>query len=237
MVQPQPSKAVVGDVVSSSVVMYDLVSQVPSSATQSVLRAEADAILPGTISSIVYSDGATILRFHAPYSWFSTFVGSDPTIWLLWAHGSEVLPLSFPSYHTGSRGALPVSRDQLLGSSMSPGVASSPPPALVADPITNYCEESITYRVAKCYMSTSSLEPAVFDNQSNTYDHQMELTNEFRVAWTISGDYPSGFISIMMQARTTSWVGFGVRPEISNATVSRSGNGMVDVDIYTGMVA
>ncbi|KAL3920924.1 MAG: hypothetical protein SGPRY_005079, partial [Prymnesium sp.] len=196
MVQPQPSKAVIGDVTSSSVTMYDLVSQVPSSAMQSVSRAESDGIL--TDASISYADDATTLRFRASNSWLSTFVGSDPSVWLLWSHGSELLPHSFPSYHADNRGALTVPRDQLLGHSDGTG--------------------------------------DVFDEQSSTYDHQMALTNEYRVAWTVNGAYPSGSISIMMQARTQSWVGFGLRPFSSNTSAGGSGNGMVDVDIYMGMV-
>ncbi|KAL3928677.1 MAG: hypothetical protein SGPRY_002286 [Prymnesium sp.] len=228
----------------------------------SVSQAESDGIL--TDASISYADDATTLHFRASNSWLSTFVGTDPSVWLLWSHGSESLPHSFPSYHAANRGALPVHRGQLLGhsdstgdgnasspatnasppaASASPPAASGSPPAASgchedcgADPITDYCDESIANKVAECYMSTTSLEPAVFDEQSSTYDHQMVLTNEFQIAWTVNGDFPFGSISIMMQARSKGWVGFGLRPYSSNASADASGNGMVDVDIFIGMV-
>ncbi|KAL1520605.1 hypothetical protein AB1Y20_022180 [Prymnesium parvum] len=245
MTEPEPSKAVVGDLVSSGIIKYDLKYQSPASPTRSV---ERDVDIAGVNNaSLVFADGATSLRFRASVSWLSFYLDQGPVIWLLWGHGSTVLPLAFPSYHTGNRGAVAISRADLFP---PPPPSSSPPPPVPApvsgsppantgcsgsEPITDYCEESLAYQVARCYVSTSSLTAPQFDDAASAYDNVKFATSEFRIAWTVKGDYPDGEISIMVQARTTGWVGFGIMADSQNDAAA-SGNGMIRTDIYIGAV-
>jgi len=236
MVAPEPSKAVVGDVTSSTVTKHKLVYQNPSSPAQSITADLDDAAL--THTSISYADGITTLRFRAPLSWLTAYEGDDSSAWLLWAHGGSVLPRSFPSYHVGHRGK------QLLF--LSDLRSKSPPPALLSPPspsntgacssgIKDYCDESLAYNVARCYMSSTSLTPPDFDDEADKYDHVAQLAAEFRLAWSIVGAYPDGEITIMMQARTLGWVGVGLMSDLSDGHED-SGHGMIRTDIYIGKV-
>ncbi|KAL1515118.1 hypothetical protein AB1Y20_004181 [Prymnesium parvum] len=238
MIDPEPSKAVVGDVTTSTVTKYKLMFQNPSSPAQSVSPDLDDAALSHT--SISYADGITILRFRAPLSWLTAYVGDGSSAWLLWAHGGSILPRSFPSYHVGHRGARPLFLSELQSKSPPPASLSPPSPAS-ASPctgdggLTDYCGESLAYNVAKCYVSSTSLTPPEFDKEAEKYDHVAELAAEFRLAWTIAGGYPDGEITIMMQARTLGWVGFGLMSDMSDGHED-SGHGMIRTDIYIGHV-
>lgn len=78
-------------------------------------------------------------------------------------------------------------------------------------------------------MSSTSLTNAEFDDASLDYEHTLQLSSEYRLAWTVRGVYPTGEISIMIQARTTGWVGFGLMADDTS-------NGMVDTDIIIGAI-
>ncbi|KAL3892752.1 MAG: hypothetical protein SGPRY_014821, partial [Prymnesium sp.] len=93
----------------------------------------------------------------------------------------------------------------------------------------DYCSEDVVFRVAACNSYSSSRQPTDFDSAASSYDHSVKLSGEMKIAWTIRGNYPNGEITIMMQARTSGWVGFGL---MSNVETS----GMVHADIYIGNV-
>ncbi|KAL1520672.1 hypothetical protein AB1Y20_022242 [Prymnesium parvum] len=256
MTDPTPSKAIVGDLSSSSLHVYDLVYQDPSSPARSIQSDTSTLALEKT--SVVYRDGVTALRFHVASSWLSSAsdeADDDDTIWLLWAHGSPTWPLAFPSYHIGNRGAVSISRLELLGPKSpspppvpKPHSPPKPPPSggsgggtggsdgcSGSGQITDYCGETLSYQVARCYMSTSSLTLPQFDNAVDAYENVLQLSTEFRVAWTVKGTYPSGEISILMQARTLGWLGFGLMSDTTAGGVA-SGNGMINTDIWIGNV-
>jgi len=256
MTDPTPSKAIVGDLSSSSLHVYDLVYQDPSSPARSIQSDTSTLALEKT--SVVYRDGVTALRFHVASSWLSSAsdeADDDDTIWLLWAHGSPTWPLAFPSYHIGNRGAVSISRLELLGPKSpspppvpKPHSPPKPPPSggsggetggsdgcSGSGQITDYCGETLSYQVARCYMSTSSLTLPQFDNAVDAYENFLQLSTEFRVAWTVKGTYPSGEISILMQARTLGWLGFGLMSDTTAGGVA-SGNGMINTDIWIGNV-
>lgn len=238
MTNPEPSKAVVGDVASSSVAKYDLLFQSPAAPSQSVKRDSDQSDL--TQHTVSYVDGATVLRFQLPVAFLQVYLDDSPTLWLLWAHGSVVSPQPFPSYHVGIRGAVPVSRQSVFGESAKPS-----PPSVTNDgedgcscsnQQINYCDESISYQVASCYISDSSLTPTEFnDADIKEYDFVQQLSNEFRIAWTTTGAYPSGEIKIMMQARTLGWLAIGLLRHTTDDGAA-AGNGMIDADIYIGNV-
>ncbi|KAL1514916.1 hypothetical protein AB1Y20_003996 [Prymnesium parvum] len=236
MIDPEPSKVVVGDVTSSTVTKHKLVYQNPSSPAKSIMQDLEGAAL--THASISYADGITILRFRAALSWVTAF--SNSSTWLIWAYGSSVLPRSFPSYHTGQRGSHPLLLSDLLSKSPPPPPALRSPPSptntgACSGGIKDYCDESLAYNVARCYMSTTSLTPPKFDNAADKYENVVQLASEFRIAWTILGGYPDGEISIMMQARSLGWIGFGFMSDMLEGHED-SGHGMIRTDIYIGKV-
>ncbi|KAL1520688.1 hypothetical protein AB1Y20_022257 [Prymnesium parvum] len=241
MTDPAPSKAVVGSLVSSSVAEYALTFQNPSSPARSVQQVNSENKMGN--ASIFFENGATTLRFVLPVAWLAAFPEGGAAIWILWAHGSSIRPIAFPSYHASNRGAVSIARTSLLGPDPpSPPAPSSPPstdtpPGGITvpdcpdeEPITDFCDESLAYQVARCYMSTTSLTTPEFDDSAVIkYDHVAQLSTEFRVAWTILGEYPHGEISLLMQARTLGWLGFGLMSATDDAG---SGNGMIETDIF-----
>lgn len=236
MVEPQPSVAMVGDVTSGEVAEYELLNMMPSSPSSAVRRKEG-SFLHASVHSY---DGQINLAVRVPIAWLTQFAANSSPVWLLWAHGNSIMPLRFPSYHTGSRGSLPVSRVQLLGETLASPPPTAAPTISPGGPsscqISDYCTESLSYQVAKCYLSNTSILPADFDDRSEAYAHTAQLSTEFLVAWTVFGSYPHGEISFLLQARTTGWVGFGVIGDESTAGFA-SGNGMVDADIFFGHIA
>ncbi|KAL1499200.1 hypothetical protein AB1Y20_013708 [Prymnesium parvum] len=250
MTDPNSSKAVVGDL-ASSVFEYNLVSQNPSMPAKSVKKPIDNA---GLIeSSVSFADGLTVLQFDIPVGWLTTFARTGD-VWLLWAHGSATLPSRFPSYHAGHRGAVLVSREDLLGEYLSPNLpppgsngggddasGSNPPPPPPQPPDASSCDcgdevdwcgEMEAFKVAKCYVSDVSLTPTTFStNHSVDYDHELLLSSEYRIKWKVHGAHPNGEISIFLEARTTGWLGFGLMGD-----PSADGNGMINSDIYIGAV-
>ncbi|KAL1520610.1 hypothetical protein AB1Y20_022184 [Prymnesium parvum] len=216
MSEPEPSKAVVGDLVSSGVTSYDLKYQSPASPVQSVVRDNDMTWVNNT--SLFFADGATTLRFRASVSWLSFYLDQVSI------SRADLFPPPPPSSSPPPPVPAPVSGSPPAGSGCSG-----------SDPITDYCEESLSYQVARCYVSTSSLTAPQFDDAASAYEHSKQLSTEFRIAWTVKGDYPDGEISIMMQARTTGWIGFGIMADTANGA-SASGNGMIRSDIYIGAV-
>eukprot|EP00966_Prymnesium_polylepis_P108780 2518021-Prymnesium_polylepis.1 len=102
--------------------------------------------------------------------------------------------------------------------------------------VSDYCSETLAYQVARCYMSTTSLKPPVWDDSRiSAYDNMRTLAAEFRMGWTVHGSYPHGAISIILQARTVGWLGFGLMSDTEDVG-SASGNGMINTDIFLGAV-
>jgi len=250
MVDPQPSKAIVADVTSASVRLYDLNYQSPAMPERSVAVDTGGVAL--NFSSIDYSNGATRLYVRVPISWLTMYADAGTKIWLLWAHGSASAD-KFPSYHTANRGTVSILRAHLLGEQASD---SSPPPVSApssspatsgggnsgssyddcnCDATVDYCGELAAYNVAKCYISKVDVPSQHFDHKADEFEHVIELTSEVRMAWTVYGTYPSGEIKILIQARTLGWVGFGIR-NASRQGGGANGNGMIQSDIYMGNV-
>jgi len=250
MTDPNSSKAVIGDLASSSVSEFNLVSQNPSMPTKSVEKLINKAGV--NESSVSFADGVTVLQFDISVAWLTAFGGTED-VWLLWAHGSATLPRRFPSYHAENRGAVLISRDDLFGEYYSPPSnpapdnsggddapdSKPPPPPQPPDASScncgdevDWCGETEAYNVAKCYVSDVSLTPTTFStNHSMDYDHEVLLSSEYRMKWKIRGTYPDGEISIILEARTTGWLGFGLMGD-----PSADGNGMINSDIYLGAV-
>ncbi|KAL1511739.1 hypothetical protein AB1Y20_005027 [Prymnesium parvum] len=250
MTDPNSSKAVIGDLASSSVSEFNLVSQNPSMPTKSVEKPINKAGV--NESSVSFADGVTVLQFDISVAWLTAFGGTED-VWLLWAHGSATLPRRFPSYHAENRGAVLISRDDLFGEYHSPPSnpapdnsggddapdSKPPPPPQPPDASScncgdevDWCGETEAYNVAKCYVSDVSLTPTTFStNHSMDYDHEVLLSSEYRMKWKIRGTYPDGEISIILEARTTGWLGFGLMGD-----PSADGNGMINSDIYLGAV-
>lgn len=96
----------------------------------------------------------------------------------------------------------------------------------------DYCNETVSYRVARCYVSNSSLLVPRFSRRAEEYSYSRQLSTEYRVAWSVKeGGVGGGEISLLLEARTLGWIGFGLRQH----SVA-SGNGMVGADIWIGSV-
>lgn len=243
MTSPQSSKAVIGDLEEAHVAKYNLTFQSPSRPAESVLQDPDQVGL--TAASISRENGRTALKFTLPLVWLTSFLEAG-NLHFIWAHGSPLKPLAFPSYHGVSRGAVSLQAATWLGLSPPPLVVPPPPPASpVPSPIDcgfrievpvvyDYCNDTVTYEAAKCFYRNESANDVLVDEIAKQYEHTVELAQGVKLSWTISGQYPGGEISMMIQARTRGWVALGL---VSPGSAAGVNHGMVDADMYIGSVS
>jgi len=224
----QPSLAAVAS--DDGVKEYKLIGQNPQDISMSAQLVMESELGGGGFSR---GGGNTKFVFSAPTSWVFTHLPSaGGAVNFVWAHGPE--ETSTFGYHGPNRGSFQIQATDL-------GYTPSPPPAPIASPppqascppcvapVIDYCGDIVSYRVARCYIREDSLIPATFDDLWLNYANRIELAPSFRFAWTIEGGFPNGKISVMLQAKTRGWVGFGLMG-------GSFGHGMKDTDIWYGNV-
>ena len=85
-------------------------------------------------------------------------------------------------------------------------------------------------QVGLCFVSWTS-EEAEFGERPSEYTRVAHLSNEFRVSWTAYRPTATeaGYISVLLQARTTGWMAIGLR-------AASKGHGMSDNDVWFARV-
>ena len=176
---------------------------------------------------LTVADGVATLEFSRPLAASSSdwrFSLDDNGVQpMLWAIGDD--SSTPPGYHS-ARGSFAIELSATAGSQVDVSSAN-----MTLSSGASTCDESLALRVMQCYRSYdgSAASTAVsFDGTAERYEHFLDVSREFRVAWTI--DRSAGVASIMLQARTVGWLGLGLMGPTS------IGNGMIETDMWVGRV-
>ena len=205
------SKAVIGwaEPGSSSVALYDLGGKAPSMVT-----AAPEELINASISR---ENGMMTMRFTVALADVGAASSGDQT--MVWSMGSIVTD-AHPTYHGSTRGLFSVALD-------------GKPSAALAEAEANFqvgtCGDAQALAVALCYVSDVSRSEVLYDSASEDYEHVIDLSADFRLAWTITAasrvPNATDAISVMLQARTRGWLGIGLMAgELQHGTARHGSN-------------